>query len=135
MPQSLTGFGGIAPITFTNGISSPIPLVPKGVGIIDATVTVAPMTQVWLNATVGVQGNSGTGRVLFRIFRFDQEIFYTVQGIETNFEKFYTVSFSTLDTPPEGETTYTLAVEALTQDFSATVVGPLTFTAAAITFS
>src|SRR5690349_18528768 len=107
MSESLTSFGGIAPITFTGGISLPVPLVPAGVGIIDISVTTSPRTKIWLNATVGVQGNSGTGRIIFRILRFGTEIFYTVQGIETNFEKFYTISFSTIDLPPEGQTTYT----------------------------
>ncbi|MDC2864240.1 exosporium protein C [Bacillus sp. BP-3] len=84
--------------------------------------------------TVGIKEITGIAQVVFRIFRDDQEIFVAQQGIESNdSEQFYIVTFQAIDTNVKaGSHTYRVTAENITQNTTAEVVGPISFSALAI---
>ncbi len=89
--------------------------------------------RVELVASVGVRGISGISQILFRIFRDGQEIFNTVQGIEsTGSEQNYIVTFQGIDSRVSRIHTYVLTAENRTPGTTAKVVGPISFSGLAI---
>jgi|GEM_PF-1205348 len=123
------------PTPITNGAAINVPQTPAGQGIAQVRVTIPadrPANKVQLNATVGLQGIAGIPRVLFRIFRDGQEIYYGLEGIETGFETVNLTSLIAADvnvTP--GVHDYVLSVENLVAGTQARVIGPIVFTALA----
>jgi hypothetical protein len=88
---------------------------------------------VELLATVGVRGVTGIAQLLFRIFRDGREIFNTQQGVESaGSEQNYVVTFQAIDSNVSGRHTYTLTVENRTNGTTARGVGPVNFSALAI---
>lgn len=90
--------------------------------------------KVEILATIGVRGVSGIAQIMFRIFRDGQEIYNTVQGIEsTGSEQNYVVTFQAIDLDvPTGTHLYRLTAENLTGGTTAQVVGPVSFSLLAI---
>ncbi|MNK43515.1 hypothetical protein D3C87_622240 [compost metagenome] len=123
----------ITPVT--DGVQIPVPLTPAGVGISHVRIVVPPVAnnRVELVATVGFRGDAGTGSILFRIFRDGQVIYYARQGFESNLEKFYTITLQAIDPGvAAGTHDYFLSAELLSAGTTATVIGPITFSALAI---
>lgn len=120
-------FGFNVPTPVTNGAAIPIPITPFGQGISQVRVNVSRgPNRVELKATVGIFGVAGISRVLFRVFRDGQEIFYGLQGVEAGFEAYYLVSFNVIDPDvPVGVHDYTISVENLVPGTTANVVGPI----------
>jgi predicted proteasome-type protease len=89
--------------------------------------------RVEINASIGVGGTSGVAQVLFRIFRDGNLIFLTQQGIQTAMEQFYVIKIVTADfNVPQGAHQYSLTVERSTGGSTASVAGPITFSALAL---
>jgi hypothetical protein len=113
-------------------------LIPRSPGrALLATLNVSlprRANRVELIATVGVRGITGIAQVLFRIFRDGDEIFNTVQGIESaGSEQNYAVTFQAIDfNVGAGNHTYSLTAENTTSGTRARVVGPISFSALAI---
>jgi hypothetical protein len=122
----------------TDGVAIPVPLTPNRIQIADTGIFI-PLGQagypnrVEILTTVGFRGDVGTGSILFRLFRDGNEIFYTREGFETGFEKFYTTTFQMIEiNVTEAHHTYSVTAELLTGGTAATVIGPLTISALAI---
>ncbi|MCR8844916.1 exosporium protein C [Paenibacillus sp. SC116] len=94
----------------------------------------AQPNRVELVATVGVRGVTGIAQVLFRIFRDGNEIFNTVQGIESSgSEQNYVVTFQAINrNVPAGSHVYTVTAENQTANTRADVVGPISFSGLAV---
>lgn len=123
------------PTPITNGAAINVPQTPAGQGIALVRVTIPanrPANKVQLDATVGLQGITGIPRVLFRIFRDGQEIYYAVQAVETDFENVNLTSLIAADVNvAPGVHDYVLSVENLVAGTQAIVIGPIVFTALA----
>lgn len=123
------------PTPITNGAAINVPQTPAGQGIALVRVTIPanrPANKVQLDATVGLQGITGIPRVLFRIFRDGQEIYYAVQAVETDFENVNLTSLIAADVNvAPGVHDYVLSVENLVAGTQARVIGPIVFTALA----
>ncbi|WP_334072269.1 MULTISPECIES: exosporium protein C [Paenibacillus] len=123
------------PTPITNGAAINVPQTPAGQGIALVRVTIPagrPVNKVQLDATVGLQGITGIPRVLFRIFRDGQEIYYAVQAVETDFENVNLTSLIAADVNvAPGVHDYVLSVENLVAGTQARVIGPIVFTALA----
>ncbi|AZK48881.1 hypothetical protein EIM92_05970 [Paenibacillus lentus] len=93
----------------------------------------APVNTVELTATVGLRGLTGIPRVLFRIFRDGQEIYYATQAVETNFENVNLTALTAVDSNvAPGVHDYILSVEQVAAATNtARVVGPIVFSALA----
>jgi len=115
----------------TDGVQIPIPVTPAGVGLALVNVEVPSSNNlVEVKATIGVRGNTGTGSILFRIFRDGKEIYYAREGIESGFEKFATLTLQAIDSGvTAGLHGYQVSAEILTAGLSATVIGPLNISA------
>ncbi|OPH49620.1 hypothetical protein BC351_37125 [Paenibacillus ferrarius] len=135
MANQIESYQAVTVTPVTDGVQIPVPLTPAGVGIAAVSVIV-PGTfpnVVELKATVGVRGDTGTGSLLFRIFRDAQVIYYARLGIEAGFEKYYVPTLQAIDVnPPQGSHGYTLSIESLTPGVTATVIGPITMSASVI---
>lgn len=118
----------VTPIT--GGVQIPIPQTPQGVGLVTviASVPSIPNT-VELKASVGIQGTTGTGSVLFRLFRDGQEIYYSRQGIESGEEQFALVGIQALDNAAPGQHAYTLSVEKVDAGLTVSAIGPVNLSA------
>lgn len=122
----------VTPIT--DGVQIPIPQTPTGVGLASVVINVPNVFPrfVEINATVGVRGDVGSGQYLFRIFRGTTEIYYSLVGIESGFEKYNLSALQTIDgNSPAGPQVYTVSVEKFTAGLTAVVVGPVEISAAA----
>ncbi|GIP23477.1 exosporium protein C [Paenibacillus sp. J22TS3] len=131
----ILAYGTNVPTPITDGAAITIPLTPAGQGISLVRITVPPVAnnRVELVATVGFRGDTGTGSVLFRIFRDGREIYYARQGFEAGFEKYYLTTQQAIDSNvAAGTHDYVLSVELLNAGTAATVIGPITFSALAI---
>jgi len=131
----ILAYGTNVPTPITDGAAITIPLTPAGQGISLVRITVPPVAnnRVELVATVGFRGDAGTGSVLFRIFRDGREIYYSRQGFEAGFEKYYLTTQQAIDSNvAAGTHDYVLSVELLNAGTAATVIGPITFSALAI---
>ncbi|MDR9856063.1 exosporium protein C [Paenibacillus sp. VCA1] len=129
MAQQLIAYNASVPTPVTDGAAIPIPITPAGVGIASFRLTVPGVPNfVDLKGLVGIRGDAGTGSVLLRIFRDNNVIYYSRQGFEANFEKYYSipVQFTDANVTP-GVHDYTLSIENLTPGTSATVIGPIVF--------
>jgi len=135
MVNRLLDYNAVVPSPIVDG-STPIPITPAGVGIALVTVNVPAGSTpnfVQLKGSVGVQGTSGRGQILFRVFRGPTEIYYSEVGIESGFESFYLPSIQMVDANvPAGTQGYTLSVENLTPTLTVNVVGPIVWSALAI---
>ncbi len=115
-----------------------IPQSPKKVKLAELRVHIPRKhvreNHVELIFTVGIKGITGIAQVVFRIFRDDQEIFVSQQGIESNdSEQFYIVTFQAIDKNLKpGSHMYRVTAENITNNTTAAVVGPLSFSALAI---
>lgn len=123
------------PTPITNGAAINVPQTPAGQGIALVRVTIPanrPANKVQLDATVGFEGLTGTPRVLFRIFRDGQEIYYAVQPVESGFETLNLTTLIAADVNvAPGVHDYVLSVENLVAGTQARVIGPIVFTALA----
>lgn len=123
--------GPIAPIPIPVAPVAPVPLADLGI-FLSVSPPAPASNRVELVATVGVQALTGTLRIQFRILRDGSEIFNTVQGVESAFESFWTVTFETVDFyVPLGFHTYTVNAQLITGG-TAQVVGPITFSGLAV---
>ncbi|MCM3737250.1 exosporium protein C [Bacillus cytotoxicus] len=115
-----------------------IPQSPQRVNLATLNVCIpkknARENHVELNFTVGIKGILDIAQVVFRIFRNDQEIFVTQQGIEsTDSEQFYIVTFQAIDQDVKaGSQNYRVTAENITNNTTTEVVGPISFSALAI---
>jgi hypothetical protein len=135
MANTVLSYNAVTVTPVTDGVQIPVPLTPGGVGLaaVRVSVPIAFPNTVELKATVGIRGDTGTGSVLFRIFRDDQVIYYARQGVESGFEKYYLATLQALDiTAPVGSHGYTLSIESLTPGLVVTVIGPITLSATVI---
>jgi hypothetical protein len=96
--------------------------------------TNSPNNRVELLGTVGVKGITGISQVLLRVFRDGVEIFRTQQGIESSgSEQTYTVAFQDIDVNVRpGTHFYRLGIQNITNNTRADVVGPVNFSALAV---
>jgi hypothetical protein len=94
----------------------------------------APLNnRVELNGSVGIAGTGSVSQIIFRIFRDGKQIFVTQQGVQTAQEQFYIVRFVAPDfNVPIGLHQYALTVERSTGGATASVAGPITFSAMAL---
>jgi len=131
MPQ-LFDYNATVVTPITDGVSIAAPLTPAGVGIASVVVRVPNVVPrfVEIRATVGVRGDAGTGRYLYRVFRGTTEIYYSLQGIESSLEKFVLNTLNVVDGNAEpGPQIYTLSIEIFTPGLTAIVVGPVEISA------
>lgn len=138
-----------ASVLQSNNFSGVIALPLAGTPMVLATLTGAQALgldagdRVWLTGTVGwVAVTNGTGvskvDVIFRIFRntpvAGPQIFSARESAESGFDNFKTTSFVHVDINPafNGATlvSYFLTAELPLASSAATVIGPITFTAA-----
>ncbi len=100
-------------------------------------ITSTSSNKVELIATVGVRGLTGISQILFRIFRDGREIYNAVQGVEsTGSEQNYIVTFQAIDfNVTIGTHQYTLTAENIQENTTAEVIGPVSFSALAISNS
>lgn len=100
-------------------------------------ITSIRSNKVELIASVGVRGVTGISQILFRIFRDGREIFNTIQGIEsTGSEQNYILTFQAIDfNVPIGTHRYSLTAENIQANTTAEVIGPVSFSALAISNS
>lgn len=119
---------------FNLSTATVIPHSPTRLRLATLRVSLRERATVELIATVGVRGVTGIAQVRFRIFRDGKEIFNNQQGIESaGSERNYVVTFQGIDMKVHSGThTYTLTVENMTAGTTATVVGPISFSALAI---
>jgi hypothetical protein len=132
MPNNILSYNAVMLTHVTDGVQIPVPQTPVRVEIaaVSVNVTHAFPNFVELKATVGTRADASVGSVLFRIFRDAQEIYNARQGMDSNFEKFYLTTLQAIDvSAPLGSLGYTLYVESLTPGFTATVIGPINFSA------
>lgn len=132
-------FQTVEPRNSTNpGNPETIPQSPNRLTLATLIVTIPKFIKintVELIATVGVQGLIGTSQLKFRIFRDGAQIFETQTGVESDpsSEVFYTETFQSIDTNLKfGTHKYVLTVENATTSTKAAVVGPISFSALAI---
>lgn len=135
----------LQPSNFSGAIALPL----SGTPMVLAALTGAQAlrldagNRVWLTGTVGWQAlanGTGTTRVdvIFRIFRntpvTGPQVFSTRVSAESGFDNFKTVSFTHVDITPIFEGTmlvsYFLTAELPLPGSAATVIGPISFTAA-----
>lgn len=115
-----------------------IPITPNRLNLATLTISIpqsaAKKNRVELIGTAGVRGITGISQLKFTIFRDRLEIFNTVQGIESaGSEQNYVVTFQGIDfNVGSGNHTYVLTVENMTPGTTAQVVGPVSFSALAI---
>lgn len=126
-------------------------VLPGGV-VIPATITAAPTVtvladlgifltagapnRVELKASIGVEGTVGIPQLSLIIQRDGVQILATQQGLESGFERFYTVDLEGVDfNVAAGFHTYTLSVSDLAAGTAALVVGPVVFTGTAYSVS
>ncbi|MFS0869107.1 hypothetical protein [Paenibacillus xylanilyticus] len=113
-----------------------MPISPAGVEIAAASVFLNPANPAAVNNRVELQASiglrfvgAGNIRVLVRIWRAGQEIYY---GLESNiFDNNIMINVSTVDAAPLGLQDYQLIIENQTPATTAFVTGPLVFTATA----
>lgn len=123
---------------FRLDLATRIPMAPTRLRLATVRIRIRNLdlddNRVELLTNVGVRGVSGISQLLFRVFRNGVQIFTTQQGVESaGSERNYTVTFQTIDRPVRtGTQTYTVTVENRTAGTTATVVGPLSFSALAI---
>ncbi|BCJ88538.1 exosporium protein C [Effusibacillus dendaii] len=118
---------------FNLGRATVIPQSQRRLRLATLRVTLPQRATVKLLGTVGVRGVTGIAQVLFRIFRDGREIFNTQQGIESaGSEQNYTVTFQAIDFNVTGNHTYTLTAENRTVGTTATIVGPVSFSALSV---
>lgn len=120
----------VTPIT--DGVSIAAPLSPARVTVASVIVNVPAVVPryVQISATVGVRADTSTGRYLFRIFRGGTEIYYSLLGIESGFEKFALNTLLAIDgnaTP--GPQAYSLTIERVTAALTVVVIGPVEISA------
>ncbi|CAH0122448.1 MULTISPECIES: exosporium protein C [unclassified Paenibacillus] len=129
MAVQFIDYNASVPTPVSGGVAIPVPITPAGVGIASFRLTVPGVPNfVDLKAVVGVRGDTGVSDVLLRIFRDTNVIYYVRQGIESGFEKYYSVpvQFTDANVAP-GVHDYTLSIENLSAGTSATVIGPIAF--------
>jgi hypothetical protein len=132
MPNNFLSYNAVTVSPITDGVQIPVPQTPESVDIaaVKTSATHAFPNVVELKATVGIRADVSVGSVLFRIFRDAQEIYNARQGMESNFEKFYLTTLQAIDVSAQlGSHDYTLTVESLSPGFTATVIGPINFSA------
>ncbi|MFC4601565.1 hypothetical protein [Cohnella hongkongensis] len=120
----------VTPIT--DGTSIAIPLTPARVDVGSVIVNVPNVVPryVQVNATIGIRGDAGTGSILFRIRRGGTEIYYSLIGLESGFERFALSTLLAVDgNSPPGPQVYTVSVERFTAGLTAFVIGPVEITA------
>ncbi|GIO14559.1 hypothetical protein J19TS2_41140 [Cohnella xylanilytica] len=119
-----------------NGTSIPIPLAPGGVGVAAVVVNVPNSNQrfVEIKATVGLQGTSGIGGVLFVLFRDGVEIYRFRQDLLNGFNEYALVTLQAVDgNATVGPHTYTLGAQIQTpSSLVAAAVGPIDISATVI---
>lgn len=114
--------------------SNTIPHSPRKLilATIDITIptTHAYENHVKLTAKVGVQGVSGTSKILFKFYRDGVEIYTTEKIVEPDpaSDKNYIAKIQCIDrNVRDGSHTYKVTAENITSDSEASVVGPITF--------
>ncbi len=77
------------PAVVTDAVAIVVPQTPSKVILAELGIFVLPEAanhnRVELKATVGFKGVTGTGSVLYRVFRDAQEIYYAREGFEAAF--------------------------------------------------
>ncbi|QJD85400.1 hypothetical protein [Cohnella herbarum] len=131
MPH-LLDFNASVVTPISGGVAIPVPLTPAKVTLASVIVTIPAVVPrfVQINATVGVSGDVGTGTYLYRINRGGTEIYYSLVGIESGYEKFELNTLLAIDgnaTP--GPQAYTLTIETVSPGLTATVIGPIEISA------
>lgn len=143
MAEQILDYKASEPSSISGSDSIFVPQSPANFQIADLGLFLTPPVpspnHVRLIANLGIQ-NISIGvvqQVVFRIFRDENEIFRTQQGLDFTGvggdEQFYTVSLQALDfNVPSGFHVYTLTVERLTATVGDVVIGPITFSGLAI---
>ncbi|MFC5650447.1 exosporium protein C [Paenibacillus solisilvae] len=122
------------PAVVTDAVAIVVPQTPAKVILAELGIFILPEAannnRVELKATVGWKGTLGTGSVLFRVFRDNQEIYYAREGFESSFEQFYLTTLQVIDiNAAPGAHGYSLYIEKLTAGAAATVIGPINLSA------
>ena len=122
------------PAVVTDQVAIVVPQTPSKVILAELGIFVLPEAanhnRVELKATVGFKGVTGTGSVLFRVFRDAQEIYYAREGFEAFFEQFYVTTLQIIDiNVAPGAHGYSLYIEKLSAGTAATVIGPINLSA------
>jgi len=116
----------------TDGTAIPAPLAPAETALASVVVNVPDAVPRFaeIRATVGVRADSGTGRFLLRVFRGGTNVYYSVVGIEADYEKFALLSVLAIDgNSPPGPQVFTLTFERLTPDLVVIAIGPIEMSA------
>ena len=114
------------------GTNIAVPLTPAKVDVASVIVNVPNVVPrfVEINASVGIQGNPGSGSVLYRIRRGGTEIYYSRIGIEASFTTFQLNSLLAIDgNSPPGPQIYTVSIESVTPGLTVAVIGPVEISA------
>ncbi|MGF9696181.1 hypothetical protein [Paenibacillus sp. MABNR03] len=136
MAKEILDYSSNVVTPITGGVNIPVPIFPAGVEIAAASVFLNPSNPAAVNNRVELQASiglrfvgAGNIRVLVRIWRAGQEIYY---GLESNvFDNNIMINVSTVDAAPLGLQNYQLIIENQTPATTAFVTGPLVFTATA----
>ncbi|MBM7563647.1 exosporium protein C [Paenibacillus sacheonensis] len=135
MVKKLIDYNVSVPAVVTNAVNIQVPQTPAKVILAELGIFIVPEAvnnRVNLTATIGAAATSGNiVDVLFRVFRGNQEIFYALQGFETEYEHYGIVTLQVIDiNVPPGAHGYSLYVEKQTETATAAVIGPINLSAA-----
>lgn len=129
----------VLPNNFSGSVNLPISSSPANPTILASLeIPVELHDAIWLTGNVGWMADSGIANVLFKIWRGSPVtgtlIYSALQGGESGFERNYIASLSHIDVDEchSSCTTYFLTAEVINPPATATVIGPITFIAAAI---
>ena len=135
------GFAASVPSSTSGSLSRTIPLNPNSIVLSQFGFYINQNAdQIFLNATVGVQAAIVNPTITFRIFDENNRlVFSTTEQMQLSVGQAQTISFQAIDTArPLGFRVYTLtasSTDLLPILTGATVIGPLTFSALALSNS
>ncbi|HEY2495406.1 MAG TPA: hypothetical protein VGI33_21175 [Paenibacillus sp.] len=139
MTKVIIDYNATVVTPIANGVNIPIPTTPVGVSIATTSVFIDPANpasstnKVELTATFGYRSLTGAPEVIVRLWRAGTEIYYALAGDAfDSVDEFSLVSLQMIEHAPLGTQNYQLIVENRNAASTATVIGPITFTAIAI---